>query len=1437
MSVIDNRIVNLKMDNSQFISAVRTTIDALKKMEGAFGFKSSKQNLQDVQNKVNSFNGQPMEDGANKISKSFIALSTIAITAISNITNKVVDAGLKMGKSLTLEPIIQGFQEYELKMGSIQTILANTQRHGTTLDEVSASLDELNKYADKTIYNFGDMTKNIGLFTNAGIKIEDATAMIQGFSNVAAASGTSAQGAAGAAYQLSQALSAGTIRLMDWRSLTNVGMGNKNMQDGIIQIADAMGAFEGTAITAKEAAEDFNGSLEQKWLSADIMEKYLKIMAGEVTPAQMKAMGLTQQQIDMFNEQQKTAEEAATKVRTWTQLFSTVQESIGSGWSDTFTLIFGDFEEATELFTGISDAIGSFVGESSDARNQVLEDWKVLGGRTELIEALKNVFSSLGSILNTLRDAFKDVFPPMFGGKLLDMTRNFREFTETLKPSEETLDLLKRTFRGVFAIFSIGWEIIKGVASVFGKLFSSVGQGSGGFLKITATIGDFIFSISEALKNGDRLSKFFDKLGNILSVPTELLGALISILGSAFSGALSGASGAVDAMGNSLSPIGGMIDAVSNAFENLKGALGGVKKFFEPVIDFFSKIGSGITESFANAFSGQGISNILSGLNVGALGLIGLALKKLVSGGIGINFGGGFLDGISNALDGLSGVLQGMQANLKASALLKIAGAIAIIALALVLLAGIDPAKLTAAITAMSVSFAILIGGLGAINKVVGPRDVAKMAALSGILVALAIAILILAAAIKLLSSLSWEELAKGLVGIAGAMIVLVLAMKPLETKHKKMIRTAASMIFLAIAIRILAGAVAKMGELSLSEIAKGVGGIAAALAVLVFAMNKIPKGMVAKATGVLILSGALLLLASAVEKFASMDIMDIAKGLAVIGVSLVIIAGAMKLMPSNMLVTAAGLLIVGIALGFIADSIGKFGNMSWEELGKGIGALAASLIVLGLALMFMSGTLAGAAALVLGAAAIALLVPSLWALGQLSIGQIAAALVTLALTFTLLGVAGYLLAPAVPILLGLGAAVLLLGAGALLAGLGAMAFAQALQILVNVVKTSGETLDMIFHNLIDAIPDFIRAIGEGFVAFLEVIAASHEAFVGAFVTIIGAMIDAGIELIPKFVELMGVMLDAAITLAYEYIPQFITLGWDILMAFITEFRNRLPELITLGIDIIVELIKGISRAQQRITRAAADAIIAFLRSISNESQRVIDAGWDIMIDFINGLANSINQNMPRLRSAMRNLGTAIMDGLTGGLWSKASNVISSLTGIVRGGIDAAKRLLGINSPSRVFSDIGKNIGEGMSRGIDENAKLVGDSSENMGKDAVSRMQKVMKHIYDEVPTDITMNPVITPVLDLSNVKQESGKISDLLSKNRVSAEVSLTKAKMVARDNKITDTIKAEREEERSGTNIEFIQNNYSPKALTSIDIYRSTRNQLSLAKEALSS
>ena len=275
---IDEKIVAMKMDNSDFVKKASETTKTmgaltsfLNKIPGINLGKTTNE-LQNIQKSVNGIDTSGLAGAVDTITSRFSTLGVVGTTALINITNRAVDAGLAMLKNLTVAPIMDGFREYELKMGSIQTILANTAKHGTSLDDVKNSLEDLNHYADQTIYNFGQMTKNIGLFTNAGLKLEESTSMIKGFANAAAASGAGAEEMARAAYQMSQGLASGYIMTIDWMSLTNAGMGNDNMKRDLIALGQAMGTLgRSTEYTLKNWKESLT---DDKWLTKEVFSGY-----------------------------------------------------------------------------------------------------------------------------------------------------------------------------------------------------------------------------------------------------------------------------------------------------------------------------------------------------------------------------------------------------------------------------------------------------------------------------------------------------------------------------------------------------------------------------------------------------------------------------------------------------------------------------------------------------------------------------------------------------------------------------------------------------------------------------------------------------------------------------------------------------------------------------------------------------------------------------------------------------------------------------------------------------------------------------------------------------------------------------------------------------------------------------------------------------------
>ena len=297
MSSIDNRIVNMQFNNRGFESGVSTTLNSLKKLNESLKMKDASKGLVDVSsslNKVNNSGLSGLSRGIDAVTSRFSTLGIVATTALMNITNKAVNAGTALAKSLTIEPVMTGFSEYETKMGAIQTILTNTAHEGKTLTDVTAVLDELNKYADQTIYNFAEMTRNIGTFTAAGVGLDTSAAAIKGIANLAAASGSTSQQASTAMYQLSQALAAGKVSLMDWNSVVTAGMGGKLFQDSLIRTSEVLGTNAEDMI---KKYGSFRESLTKgEWLTSEVLTETLKQLSGAYTEADLIAQGFSESQ-------------------------------------------------------------------------------------------------------------------------------------------------------------------------------------------------------------------------------------------------------------------------------------------------------------------------------------------------------------------------------------------------------------------------------------------------------------------------------------------------------------------------------------------------------------------------------------------------------------------------------------------------------------------------------------------------------------------------------------------------------------------------------------------------------------------------------------------------------------------------------------------------------------------------------------------------------------------------------------------------------------------------------------------------------------------------------------------------------------------------------------------------------------------------------------
>lgn len=400
---IDERIVEMRFDNRQFEQNVQTSLSTLDKLKRGLDLDNAAKSLDGLGDAAKRCDMSVLGKSAETVQAKFSAFQVVAMTTLSNITNSAVNTGKRLVSALIIDPIKTGFQEYETQIGAVQTILANTQHEGTNLQQVNRALDELNTYADKTIYNFTEMTRNIGTFTAAGVNLRTSVDSIKGIANLAAISGSTSQQASTVMYQLSQALAAGKVSLMDWNSVVNAGMGGKVFQDALVRTSELLGTGAQNAINVYGS---FRESLTKgEWLTTEVLTETLKQFAGAYSEADLIQQGFSEAQARDIAQMAKTAEDAATKVKTFTQLWDTLKESAQSGWTTTWEILVGDFEEAKEVLTEVSDAIGGVISETSQARNELLSGGLSSGWKQLLDQGIADEGGFIESIQEVARES------------------------------------------------------------------------------------------------------------------------------------------------------------------------------------------------------------------------------------------------------------------------------------------------------------------------------------------------------------------------------------------------------------------------------------------------------------------------------------------------------------------------------------------------------------------------------------------------------------------------------------------------------------------------------------------------------------------------------------------------------------------------------------------------------------------------------------------------------------------------------------------------------------------------------------------------------------------------------------------------------------------------------------------------------------------------
>ena len=440
MSSIDERVVEMQFRNDQFEQGVKKSLISLENLKKGLNLDKSSKSLSNLESTAKNFSMKNLASDVTSISDRFSTMGIIGMTALQNITNSAMATGKTLVSALTIDPVKSGFQEYETQINSVQTILANTESKGTTLDQVNAALDELNHYADMTIYNFTEMTRNIGTFTAAGVDLDTSVQAIKGIANLAAVSGSNSQQASTAMYQLSQALAAGTVKLQDWNSVVNAGMGGQVFQDALKETA----RVHGVAIDQMIKDEgSFRETLSKGWLTSSILTETLSKFTGDLNESQLKTMGYTDEQIASIIKMGQTANDAATKVKTFTQLFDTLAEAMQSGWTQSWEYIVGDFDQAKESLTAVSDTFSDIINKSSNKRNDMLYD-ALTSNYDKFIKSINDAGMETTTFQEKVKAAINEN-----GGDADALIQKYGSLEKAIRAGAVSSDLLKKSLGGV----------------------------------------------------------------------------------------------------------------------------------------------------------------------------------------------------------------------------------------------------------------------------------------------------------------------------------------------------------------------------------------------------------------------------------------------------------------------------------------------------------------------------------------------------------------------------------------------------------------------------------------------------------------------------------------------------------------------------------------------------------------------------------------------------------------------------------------------------------------------------------------------------------------------------------------------------------------------------------------------------------------------------
>lgn len=1042
---VDSRVVEMRFDNANFEKNTKQTISTIDRLMEKLQFKGAEKGFEKLDAAAKDVDFATMQTSLDRLESKFSSLNIVATTALVNITNKFVDAGEKLVKSLSIDQVASGWDKYTEKTSNVQTIMNAT---GKSIDQVNGYLNKLMWYSDETSYSFSEMTSALSQMTAAGGNIDKMIPMIMGIANATADAGKTGFAFQSTIRNLTQSYSAGHLQLQDWKSLNLMGTATKALKQELIDTAVELGVIKEGEVTIAS----FESSLQKKWANTEVMEKtfakYASMMEAAYELTQ-KNPGMTssealEQLKGQYGELAERAALAAQQATSFAQAIDSTKDAVSSKWMGVFETIFGNKEEATDTWTELANRLYDIFVPPIEALNERLKDG-LNSGWNKLLE------NELGDQADVYAYTMEQV--ALASGAITEkQISDAGSFGEAIKQGGISADLLKKGLDEAQASAEkmltlsdaelkargLEREEIEKQASAFEELNQKVQNGTldlEGYSKqirelsgrehlmqslwnLMDAVSAIVKPIHEAFqdifppKTGEEIKSFAQWLDSItkkliisddtakkikttaegvfsaLRVGKDILEGIISgmvrvlNLTKPLADILLDAASAAGEFASEITKGLHPLDTIGTWVTNFVDAAAPVLYSFGSAADkIFTQFAEGAKDAF-NEFDPEKLNQfILGGMGASMLVSIKEFFESIKSIGSSAK---DVVGGIKDCIESLGEAIDAWKSAKKADTLMTIAKAVALMAGSLAVLSMVKADRLGAAIGALTVTFGELLGVMAVMTQLTKNVQSLKLSVLAGGMVAVSAAVLVLSGALKVISTIDSDKLLGSVVALGGVMAELTLVAGILSRDGGRFTKGAAGMIAFAAGIRILASSVKALGGLSVTALAKGIAGVGALCAELVVAaklMNGTKFG-IGKGTGFVLMAASMEILQDAVAKFGEMDNEAVVRGLTSIGGALVIFVAAMNLLKGG-IGSAISLTMMAAAVNLLVPAFQGLGNLSWEAIGKGLLTIVGAFVVLGGAAVILSPVTPVIVALSLSLSALALSLGALLALSS----------------------------------------------------------------------------------------------------------------------------------------------------------------------------------------------------------------------------------------------------------------------------------------------------------------------------------------------------------------------------------------------------------------------------------------------------------------------